>query len=124
MDAFRLAAELRHYNLNRIPTTKDIQVSKLNDLPDSDADKHLDSGLCLMMHTTDKTVVEIRGIDDTGSEFSYRFHLERGVQPLAMRAVSAHGDERKLKVTLEDSENDSGIKLTRLESALKRNQNQ
>jgi len=112
MDAFRLAAEMRHYNLNKVQTTADIHVCKMADLPeDMDKDKHLDSGICVMMHTTSGTIMEVRGIDETGQEFSYRFHMEKGPkQPVAMRAVGMSGTVQKLKVSL--AEESSDIRIT------------
>lgn len=112
MDAFRLAAEERHYNLNMIRTTADIHVCKMADLPDDiDKSKHMDSGICVMMHTTSGTVLEVRGIDETGQEFSYKFHLEKSPkQPVAMRAVGMGGSVQKLKISLAEESRD--IKIT------------
>ena len=96
MDAFRLAAEMRHAQLNAIKTNvHDINVCKLKDLPSSEnggfVDKHLDTGICVMLHSTTGTVLEVRGYDENGEEFSYRFHYQKGPsQPVAMRPRYAY----------------------------------
>ncbi len=112
MDAFRLAAEMRHSHLNRIKTTKDIKVCKVADLPEPQGKKlslrlaehkHLDTGLCVMFHTTSGSVMEVRGYDEKGQEFSYKFHYAKSPdQPVAMRAVGADGRVKKLKVSLDE----------------------
>lgn len=119
MDAFRLAAEMRHSHLNAIKTTKDIKVCKVADLPEPQGkklslkfapDKHLDSGLCVMFHTTDGCVMEVRGYDEEGKEFSYKFHYEKAPkQTVAMRAVGASGSVSKLYVSTEDQKSDVKI---------------
>jgi len=103
MDAFKLAAELRHSQLNAIKTTKDINVCKIANLPEnSDTNKHMDSGLCVMFHTTSGCVMEVRGYDEEGKEFSYKFHYEKAPkQTVAMRAVGASGTVRKLNVSID-----------------------
>lgn len=119
MDVFRLAAEIRHKHLNAIKTTKDIRVCKVKDLPEKPdkklrlsfaPDKHLDSGLCVMFHTTDGCVMEVRGYDEEGKEFSYKFHYEKAPkQTVAMRAVGASGSVSKLYVSTEDQRSDVKI---------------
>ena len=110
MDAFRLAAEMRHAQFNAIKTNvHDINVCKLKDLPPSEndgfVDKHLDTGLCVMLHSTTGTVLEVRGYDENGEEFSYRFHYQKGpLQPVAMRAVGMSGAVNRLKISLADED--------------------
>ena len=109
MDAFRYAAEMRYANLNAIKTnTYDIKVCKPKDLPEKEdtfVDKHLDTGICVMLHTTDGTVLEVRGIDENEEEFSYKFHLLRGKeQSITMRAVGMSGSVNRLKVSLADED--------------------
>lgn len=120
MDVFRLAAEMRHKHLNAIKTTKDIKVCKVKDLPEKPdkklslsfaPDKHLDSGLCVMFHTTDGCVMEVRGYDEEGKEFSYKFHYEKAPkQTVAMRAVGASGSVYKLLVSTENDQR-SDVKI-------------
>lgn len=120
MDVFRLAAEMRHSHLNAIKTTKDIKVCKVKDLPEKPEkklslsfapDKHLDSGLCVMFHTTDGCVMEVRGYDEEGKEFSYKFHYEKAPkQTVAMRAVGASGSVYKLLVSTENDQR-SDVKI-------------
>ena len=105
MDVFRLAAELRYENLNAIKTNvHNINVCKPCDLPKSEngfVKKHLETGICVMMHTTKGTVLEVRGIDENQEEFSYRFHYDKSAeQSLAMRAVGMSGDVNRLQVSL------------------------
>jgi len=120
MDVFRLAAEMRHKHLNAIKTTKNIKVCKVKDLPEKPEkklslsfapDKHLDSGLCVMFHTTDGCVMEVRGYDEEGEEFSYKFHYEKAPkQTVAMRAVGASGSVYKLLVSTENDQR-SDVKI-------------
>jgi len=120
MDVFKLAAEIRHKHLNAIKTTKDIRVCKIKDLPEKPdkklslsfaPDKHLDSGLCVMFHTTDGCVMEVRGYDEEGKEFSYKFHYEEAPkQTVAMRAVGASGSVYKLLVSTENDQR-SDVKI-------------
>lgn len=113
MDAFRLAAEMRHAQLNAIKTNvHNINVCKLKDLPTPEkprlslsrsTKKHLETGICVMLHTTSGTVLEVRGVDENLEEFSYKFHLLKGKeQPITMRAVGMSGEINKLKVSLAD----------------------
>lgn len=110
MDAFRYAAEKRYANLTAIKTnTHDIKVCKPKDLPEIMenifVDKHLDTGICIMLHTTSGNVLEVRGIDENKEEFSYKFHLLRGKeQPITMRAVGMSGGVNRLKVSLVDED--------------------
>ena len=120
MDVFKLAAEMRHKHLNAIKTTKDIKVCKVKDLPEKPEkklslsfapDKHLDSGLCVMFHTTEGCVMEVRGYDEEGEEFSYKFHYEEAPkQTVAMRAVGASGSVYKLLVSTEHDQR-SDVKI-------------
>jgi len=105
MDIFRLAAEQRYSNLNAIKTNvHNINVCKPCDLPQSEngfVKKHLETGICVMMHTTKGTVLEVRGIDENQEEFSYKFHYEKSAeQPLSMRAVGMSGEVNRLQVSL------------------------
>jgi len=117
MDAFRLAVEMRHAQFNAIKTNvHDINVCKVKDLPPSESgglvDKHLDTGLCVMLHSTTGTVLEVRGYDENGEEFSYRFHYQKGPsQPVAMRAVGMSGQVNKLKVCLEEDPKDKHMTI-------------
>ena len=120
MDAFRLSAEMRHAQLNAIETTQDIKVCKVKDLPEPQdkklsfkPSKHIDSGLCVMFHRNDGCVMEVRGYDEEGKEFSYKFHYEKSPkQPVAMRAVGASGSISKLNVSLDSSgEQESDVKI-------------
>jgi len=117
MDAFRLAAEMRRAQFNAIKTNvHDINVCKVKDLPSSEnggfVDKHLDTGLCVMLHSTTGTVLEVRGYDENGEEFSYKFHYQKGPsQPVAMRAVGMSGQVNKLKVCLEEDPKDKHMTI-------------
>jgi len=117
MDAFRLAAEMRRAQFNAIKTNvHDINVCKVKDLPSSEnggfVDKHLDTGLCVMLHSTTGTVLEVRGYDENGEEFSYKFHYQKGPsQPVAMRAVGTSGQVNKLKVCLEEDPKDKHMTI-------------
>jgi len=120
MDAFRLSAEMRNAHLNAIKTTKDIMVCKVKDLPEPQGKKlsltthkHLDSGLCVMFHTTSGCVLEVRGYDEEGKKFSYKFHYEKAPkQTVAMRAVGASGDVSKLNVSIDTSRGQrSGVEI-------------
>ena len=120
MDAFRISAEMRAIQFNAIETTKDIMVCKVKDLPEPKdskpsliTKKHLETGLCVMFHTTDGCVMEVRGYDIEGKEFSYKFHYEKSPkQPVAMRAVGASGSISKLNVSLDSSgEQESDVKI-------------
>jgi hypothetical protein len=117
MDAFRLAAEMRRAQFNAIKTNvHDINVCKVKDLPSSEnggfVDKHLDTGLCVMLHSTTGTVLEVRGYDENGEEFSYKFHYQKGPsQPVAMRAVGTSGHVNKLKVCLEEDPKDKHMTI-------------
>ena len=113
MDAFRLAAEMRYSQLNKIKTTKDIKICKVENLPKKNIpkgklrsllpdDTHLDTGICVMMHTTEGTVLEVRGYDENAEPFSYKFHLDKSPkQPISMRAVGASGEVAKLLISTE-----------------------
>jgi len=120
MDAFRHAAELRYANLHAIKTDNvhNIHVCKVKDIPKettklgSFVKKHLETGICVMLHTTGGTVLEVRGYDENGEEFSYKFHYQKGPQqPVAMRAVGMSGQVNKLKVSLEESPKDSHMTI-------------
>lgn len=120
MDAFKISAEMRAIQFNAIETTKDIMVCKIKDLPEPKdsklsliTNKHLETGLCVMFHTTDGCVMEVRGYDIEGKEFSYKFHYEKAPkQPVTMRAVSASGKAIKLKVSVDTSDKQkSGVKI-------------
>ncbi|MBG38759.1 MAG: hypothetical protein CL857_02450 [Cryomorphaceae bacterium] len=117
MDAFRLAAEQRYQNLNAIKTNvHNINVCKSCDLPNLEngfVKKHLETGICFMLHTTKGTVLEVRGIDENQEEFSYRFHYEKGAeQSLAMRAVGASGEVNRLQVSLaNENHRDKGMSI-------------
>ena len=82
MDAFRLAAEMRHGQYTAVKTTKDINVCKIKDVPTQNDNglipRHMETGICVMLHTTkDNTVLEVRGYDENLEEFSYKFHYEK-----------------------------------------------
>lgn len=120
MDVFRLSAEMRALQFNAIKTTKDIMVCKVKDLPEPKdskpsliTKKHLESGLCVMFHTTDGCVMEVRGYDEEGKEFSYKFHYEKSPkQPVTMRAVGASGNVSKLNVSVDTSDKQkSGVNI-------------
>ena len=118
MDAFRFAAEMRYAQLNAIKTNvHNINVCKVKDLPEqmeesTFLDKHLDTGLCVMLHSTEGTVLEVRGYDENGEEFSYKFHYQKGPsQPVAMRAVGTSGHVNKLKVCLEEDPKDKHMTI-------------
>jgi hypothetical protein len=117
MDAFELGALMRKHHIDAIKTTKDIQVCSPENLPEKPkgirlghTNKHLDSGLCVMLHNVGEgSILEVRGYDEDGEEFSYKFHYTLG-QSVAMRAISNGGEAQKLLVSLEDKKA-SGIKL-------------
>jgi hypothetical protein len=118
MDAFRHAAEMRYAQLNAIKTNvHNINVCKVKNLPENMeeirfVDKHLDTGLCVMLHSTQGNVLEVRGYDENGEEFSYKFHYQKGPsQPIAMRAVGMSGQVNKLKVSLEESPKDKHMTI-------------
>ena len=117
MDAFQIAAEMRHAHFNAIKTNVyDINVCKVKDLPPSEStgfvDKHLDTGICVMLHSASGTVLEVRGYDENGEEFSYKFHYQKGPsQPVAMRAVGMSGQVNKLKVCLEEDPKDKHMTI-------------
>ena len=109
-DVFKMAAEFRHMHLNAIETTKAIQVCKPENLPEKEKPskmpgyepKHIDTGLCVMFHKDGGTVLEVRGYDEDGKEFSYKFHYGN-TQPCTMRYVEADGTVCKLHVEKQDS---------------------
>jgi hypothetical protein len=113
MDVWTIAAEQRYAKLNEIKTNvHNIKVCKPKDLPTQEkprlnlsgkTGKHLETGICVMLHTTSGTVLEVRGVDENQDEFSYKFHLLKGKeQPITMRAVGMSGQVNKLKVSLAD----------------------
>jgi len=110
-------AELREIQYKAVKTTQDIKVRKVKDIPTYKptlgVNKHIETGLCLMLHTVkDGTVLEIRGYDVNGEEFSYKFHHENSLkQPLNMRAVGMSGGVNKLKVSLDDNPDDKHMKI-------------
>ncbi len=97
-----------HYNA--VKTTQDIKVCKVKNLPSKKPklklQKHIETGICLMLHTIeDRKVLEIRGYDEDCKEFSYKFHFENSQeQTLNMKALGILGDVHKLKVSLDDKE--------------------
>lgn len=115
MDVWTMAAEERYAKLNEIKTNvHNIKVCNPKDLPTQEkprlnltgsSGKHLETGICVMLHTTSGTVLEVRGVDENQDEFSYRFHLLKGKeQPVTMRAVGMSGAVNRLKVSLADED--------------------
>ena len=113
MDVWTMAAEERYAKLNEIKTNvHNIKVCKPEDLPTAEnprlnltgnTTKNLETGICVMLHTTSGTVLEVRGVDENLEEFSYKFHLLKGKeQPITMRAVGMSGAVNRLKVSLAD----------------------
>jgi len=118
MDAFKLSAELRYANYNAVETTADINVCKFDDLPEQKelgVNRHMQSGICVMLHNrSEETVLEVRGYDENQQEFSYKFHYEKAStrkQSLAMRAVDAGGEVKKLNVSLDPSSPSRAINI-------------
>lgn len=102
--------ELAQYNkqkeYDRFPTTEHIKVHS-----DKRSTDHNENAICVMFHKfSDSTTLEVRGFDEEGNRFSYKFEYGP-VQPVAMRAVNGHGDVEKLNVSTE--KNSSGITLRR-----------
>jgi len=117
MDAFRVAAEMRHTQLNAVETTHKVNICKVKQLPKKKLSlgqpKHMETGICIMLHTVeDNTVLEVRGYDEDANEFSYKFFYERSPkQPVNIRAVGASGMVNKLKVCLDDNPSDKHMKI-------------
>lgn len=113
MDAFKLASEFRHANFEAVETTAEINVCRPHNLPeekDKIIDRHMHSGICLMLHNIgSKTILEVRGHDVNKQEFSYKFYYQRG-QSVAMRAVDSGGTVKKLNVSIKESDSD-GINI-------------
>ena len=80
---------------NAVKTTQDIKVCKAKDLPPNKPrlglNKHIEKGLCVMIHNLeDNNVLEVRGYDENCEEFSYKFHFDNDPSEINFKNMTTH----------------------------------